>query len=52
MLSNEDIEMHLRDRLFYGFTKAIQDSIHYLYDDDKITCAELLIMCKKLRLKF
>ena len=31
----------------YGITKALWDSIHCLYDKDKITYAELLIMCRK-----
>ena len=47
MLSDEDMEAHLGDRLFYGIIKALQDNICYLYDNDKIMYAELLITCRK-----
>ena len=47
MLSDEDMEMHLRDSLFYGITKALWDSICYLYHNDKTMYAELLIMYRK-----
>ena len=52
MLGDKDMETHLRDSLFYGIIKALQDSIHHLYDNDKITYGELVIACRKLRLKF
>ena len=45
MLSNEDMETHLTERLFYGIIKALWDSICYLYENDKITYGELLIAC-------
>ena len=46
LLKDKDMETQLRDRLFCGIIKALQDSIHYLYDNDKITYAELLIACQ------
>ena len=51
MLNDKDMETHLRDRLFYGINKALWDSIRYLYDNDKIIYAELLIACQKAETK-
>ena len=47
ILGDIDMGIHLRDRLFYGIIKALQDSICYLYDNDKVMYAELLIACRK-----
>ena len=44
LLNDKDMETHLRDRLSYWIINA-------LYDNDKITYAELLIACQKLKLK-
>ena len=43
----EDEEKHLRDRLFYGMHKTLHDSIHYLYDDAKVSSIHLLIAARK-----
>ena len=37
----------MRDRLFYGIIKALQESICYLNDNDKVKYAELFISCQK-----
>ena len=36
VLSDKDMETHLRDRLFYGIIKALWDSICYLFDNDNM----------------
>ena len=47
LLNDKDMETHLRERLFYGIIKALQDSICYLYDNDEIIYAKLLIVGQK-----
>ena len=43
----EDEGNHLRDRLFHGMHKTLHDSIHYLYDDAKVSYIQLLIAARK-----
>ena len=33
MLSANEVQQHLRDRLFNGLHKQLRDLMHYLYDD-------------------
>ena len=47
MLGDKGMETHLRDRLFYEIIKALEDSICYLCENDRIMYAELLIACRK-----
>ena len=37
MLSANEVQQHLSDQIFYGLHKQLQDSMHYLYDDARIT---------------
>ena len=42
MLSVNEVQQHLRDRLFHGLHKQLRDSMHYLYDDVWITYPQLV----------
>ena len=37
MISNDEAEVKLRDRLFYGVLKTLRDSIRYLYNNPTVT---------------
>ena len=43
----EEMERYLRNCLFYGRHNALQDSIHYLYNDKQITYTQLLVAARK-----
>ena len=51
MATEEEMERHLRDHLFYGVHKALWDNIHYLYDDKQITYTQLLMAARKAELE-
>ena len=42
MLSPNEVQQHLRDRLFHGLHKQLMDSMHYLYDGARITYPQLV----------
>ena len=39
----EDHDKILKDHFFYGIRSDLQNSIHYLYDDDTVTFLQLLV---------
>ena len=47
MLSTNEVQQHLRDRLFHGLPKQLRDLMHYLYDDARIMYHQLLTAAQK-----
>ena len=45
--STNEVKQHLRDQLFHGLQKQFWDSMHYLYDDAKITYLQLISAAQK-----
>ena len=48
MISDDEAEIKLRDRLFYGVLKTLKDSIRYLYDNPPVTYTQLLVAARKI----
>ena len=47
MLSTSNVQEHLRDCLFHGFSKQLDNSIDCLYDEMRITYSQLMTaVCK------
>ena len=42
MLSTSEVQQHVRDCLFCGLNKQFHDSMHYLYDDVRITYPQIM----------
>ena len=49
MISDVEAETKLRDRLFYGVLKTLQDSIRYLYDNPVLTYTQSLVAARKMK---
>ena len=47
MISDVEAETNLRDKLFYGVIKTLQDSIRYLHDNPIVTYNQLLVAVRK-----
>ena len=47
MLSANEVQQHLRDRLFHGLHKQLRDLMHNLYDDARITYPQLVTVAWK-----
>ena len=47
MISDAEVEVKLKDRLFYGVLKTLRDSIRYLYDNPTVTYTQLLVAARK-----
>ena len=47
MISDAEADIKLRDRLFNGVLKTLQDSIRYLYDNPAVTYTQLLVAARK-----
>ena len=47
MLSASEVQQHLRDHLFHGFHKQLCNSMHYLYNDMRITYPQLVTVAQK-----
>ena len=47
MLSMSEVQKHLRDHLFHGLHKQWQDSMHYLYDDQRIMYLKPMTVAQK-----
>ena len=47
MLSANEVQQHLRNQLFHGLIKQLWDSMHYLYDDARITYPQLVTAAQK-----
>ena len=46
-LSASKVQKHLRDHFFHGLCKLFCDSMHYLYDDQRIMYPQLMtVACK------
>ena len=48
MLSANEVQQLLRDRLFHGQHKQLRDSMCYLYDDARITYPQLVTASQKV----
>ena len=51
LLSDHEMQNHLRDRYFYGVHKVL-DSSRYMYDDPSISHTQLLVALQKAKQKF
>ena len=51
MLSAGEVWQHLRDHLFHRLHRQLSDSMHYLYDDVRITYAQLMTAAQKAELE-
>ena len=51
MLGTNEVQQHLRDRIFHGLHKQLRDSMHYLYDNARITYHQLLTAAQKAESK-
>ena len=47
ILSTNEVQQHLRDRLFHGLHKQLRDSMCYLYDDARITYPQPVTAAQK-----
>ena len=47
MLSVNEVQQYLRDRLFHGLHKQLRDSMCYLYDAARITYPQLVTAAQK-----
>ena len=47
MLSVNEVQQHLSDRLFHGLCKQLMNLLHYLYDDPRITYPQLVTAAQK-----
>ena len=49
MLGANEVQQHLRDRLFHGLHKQLSDLMCYFYDDAWITYPELVKVARKAK---
>ena len=47
MISDDEGEVKLRDRLFCGVLRTLRDSIRYLYDNPTVTYTQLIVAARK-----
>ena len=47
MLSTNEVQQHLGDRLFHGLCKQLRDLMHYMYDDAWIMYPQLVTVAQK-----
>ena len=48
LISESEVERHLRDRLFYAMHKTLRDSARYLYNDVRISYTQLMLSAHKV----
>ena len=51
ILSANEVQQHLWDRLFHGLHKKLRDSMHYLYDDVRIIYPQAVTAAQNAQLE-
>ena len=49
MISDAEVQIKLRDRLFYKALNTLRDSITYLYDNPAVVYTQLLVAVRKAK---
>ena len=47
MWSTSEVQEHLKDCLFHGLCRQLHNSMHYLYDDMRAMCPQLVTAAYK-----
>ena len=47
MLSMGEVPKHLRDHLFHGLCKSLYNSMHYLYNDQRVIYSQIMKVVHK-----